>query len=223
MSKSRLKFQQLIEGLIDKKAVVFDLDDTLYPKSQYDAGAYRDVARLILTDAGADVPGGYEELGGRIERDARAKGPNYPCLFDDVLSWFPRGRVSVADCVKTYHAHAGGGITPDAAVVDGLRTLRDRDVRLGLATNGRRATQETKIRRLNLSEVFDVIYIGDPRDGRYPPKPAIEACRFLVENLGPIDCVIGDSEDVDGKLAEVCHARYVHFIYGAAVSGVRDG
>lgn len=44
------------------KAVIFDLDDTLYPEHEYVSCAYRDIARMVSEDYGNNPDDIYQKL-----------------------------------------------------------------------------------------------------------------------------------------------------------------
>jgi len=193
-----------------KGAVVFDLDNTVYPKSLFDLGAYREVARVIWPEAQERL---LESIAQDFLRYAQEQGLHYPHLFNDLLLKFPDRSATVADCVAAYHAHTGYLMKQENSLVQRITRLRNWGVPVGIATNGRQSTQITKINRLKLSMAVDAIYIGDPLTASTPPKPHMAAAQNIISEFGNISYVVGDDPSVDGAFARLCRANFIHFVY----------
>lgn len=160
-------------------AVVFDLDDTLYPERDF-------------------VRSGFRAVSAAIEREAGK------CAFDRLIEWFecqhpdPFGKVlkqfqlliPKQTLIDTYRNHC-----PDLALtadVRGLLTeLKSSGHVLGLLTDGRSRTQRNKIRALGLEEWIDAIVISEEFGSA---KPAERNYRYFEKCFAGRPCVyVGDN------------------------------
>lgn len=155
------------------KAVVFDLDDTLYPEYDYVLSG--------LTAAGERAQKAYGIVGAKSEltelfASARDK------VFDRFAQNHGLDRSCVTDLVEVYRAH-----TPDikltAEVKQTLNELHSRGYKLGIITDGRTNGQRAKITALGLNELVDEIIITDELGGEYR-KPNPKAFEVMSSRLG---------------------------------------
>jgi FMN phosphatase YigB (HAD superfamily) len=198
---------QLRAKIAGASGIIFDLDDTLYGVSDYDQGAYEDVARRFLrTDSEAAV------AADRLLKHRAAMGKNYKYLFDDFAGWYELPPEAVSSCIDCYHRHDGRHMSPSRSLHDLLVELKGEGVAIVIASNGRTATQIRKIQRLELQSAVDAIYIGDVADPTRPLKPAVAGWhRLRNEARCPLALVVGDDEEVDGDFARAAGLSYVHF------------
>lgn len=159
----------------EARAVVFDLDDTLYPYRAFVGSGFRAVAEAvermhgIATDATlrtlrAARAGG--DRGRELQRlcEVCALPPSSVATLRDVL----RGHVPSLRLPRT-----------SRAVLERLR----RDWRLGVLTNGTPSVQARKIAALGLAPFLDaVVFASDYGDGG--GKPAPEGFEVVLSRLG---------------------------------------
>jgi putative hydrolase of the HAD superfamily len=145
------------------KAVVFDLDDTLYSEREYVRSGFRAVG------AWAEDRLGLSEAIVRAELQA---------LFDaefrgDTFQWWlsEQGLPEslLAEMVRIFRTHTPRIVlSPDAEqVLDELKP----GYRLGLITEGRRENQQAKIRALGLERWFSaVVILGEEEGAEWKPS-----------------------------------------------------
>ena len=137
------------------QAVVFDLDDTLYPEREYAWSGFRAVAAAFTEELG-DRDDTVADLQRLFDSQHRAR------VFDALLKE-RLGEVDqslVARMVEVYRRHSPI-ITPYADVDAALTRLRNR-CKLGMITDGRPEAQWAKIDALQLRPRFDCIIVtGD--------------------------------------------------------------
>lgn len=135
-------------------AVVFDLDDTLFPEREYAFSGFRAVASSFKPELGD--PG---ETIADLQR--LFDSPHRTHVFDALLKerFGEASPALVMRMVQTFRDHSPV-ITPYADVESALSRLRQR-VKLGLLTDGRAKVQWGKIDALNLRPCFDAIIVTD--------------------------------------------------------------
>ncbi|MGE3166717.1 MAG: HAD family hydrolase [Planctomycetota bacterium] len=181
------------------RAILFDLDATLYDPAEYYDGAFREICR--------DLAGRYArpegELLSRLSGLWRQLTSRDPHLFDRFLAAAALPASEVPRLVERFHAHRPTlTLYPDArAVLDCL----DGVVPMGLVTNGHPGMQRSKIAALGLDQRLEpIVCTGEyPREWR---KPGSAAFAFASSELGlpPTDVLyVGDDPlaDADGPRA----------------------
>lgn len=167
------------------RAVVFDLDDTLYPERDFAFSGFDAVARAFA-DCWGDPAAAAARMRRHFNHGQRGR------VFDTLLAehGVPTDRAAelVPRMIDAYRAHSPSiQLFPEADAV--LTALRDR-VRLGLITDGPARMQHNKIEALGLRSRVNHIILTDelgPGMGK-PHSAAFE--RMAVElGVGPRDCV----------------------------------
>ncbi|MBN1846079.1 MAG: HAD family hydrolase [Sedimentisphaerales bacterium] len=157
------------------RAVVFDLDDTLYPERDYVRSGYRVIA--------ADLAGGdwnpdriFALLWRQFEQGDRRR------VFNAVLRRMGRrdSPEEIARLVAIYRGHRPD-LSLEVEVGQSLSRLRPR-YRLGLITDGFLPAQRLKVEALGLPPYFDhIIYTEEL--GRDCWKPAPQAFDIMSRTL----------------------------------------
>jgi putative hydrolase of the HAD superfamily len=134
------------------QAVVFDLDDTLFPEREYAWSGFRAVAAAFKKELNHpdDTVGDLQRL---FDSEHRAR------VFDALLKerFGEVDQSLVTRMVEVYRQHPPV-ITPYADVDSALTRLRAR-CKLGLITDGRTETQWAKIDALQFRPRFDCIIV----------------------------------------------------------------
>lgn len=160
------------------KAVLFDLDDTLYPERQFVDGGFRAVARYLSKR--------YEKPAARLvtrlwelhARDGRGH------LFDTLLAELGAGDDGdlVLTCLHVYRTHPPR-LEPFPGVAEALDALKQAAVLTGVVSDGHAAVQRRKLAGLQaLADRFDVMVMTDelgPQFAKPSPTPFRVACRLL--------------------------------------------
>ena len=178
-------------------AVIFDLDDTLYPHVQHVHSGFAAVATYVDRLFNVPAKDVYATL--RVARDLGDRGRE----FQKICQVYRLDVAIMPDLVREYRAHRPQlWLRHDASAA--LRALRDAGWRTALLTNGDPAVQSAKVRVLGLESLVDhVVYADDYAPGGKPlPEPFIEALRRL--QVGPDEAVmVGDDpvNDIEGARA----------------------
>ena len=156
-------------------AIVFDLDDTLYPESQYVGSGFAAVAgRLVSSDR--DAKEILEMLWSAFEQGPRNR------VFNTVLRQLGRAddEQVIAELVGVYRCHRPS-LELEPAVEQLLTDLRKK-YKLGLITDGFLPTQKLKVEALRLEQSFDhIIYTEEL--GRNFWKPSQRAFEIMAQML----------------------------------------
>lgn len=139
--------------------VVFDLDDTLYPESDYVRSGFEYLGDLVRRLYGHPFGAFLEEA----QRDGASD------VVGSALqaSGLP---LSLKEHLVTAYRYHRPQLQPYPAAVDLIARCRQRGCPLYLVTDGRSLTQRLKIEALGLSGMFDDIFISEEL-GRSKPDP----------------------------------------------------
>jgi len=158
------------------QAILFDLDDTLYPEREYVFSGFRAVAAWAEVRMGIPQAQGVKELIGLYQAGQRGH------TFDVWLQGHGKQQEApVERLVEVYREHVPT-IAPYPGVTELLNSLRGH-YRLGLISDGYLAVQQRKLAALGLAHYFDAVVFSDEW-GRAAWKP--NPCPFeaALERLG---------------------------------------
>ena len=199
-----LEVEKHINGL---RAVIFDLDDTLYSEKEYVRSGFAAVAEILPKINGAEQKlwSLFESGKPAIDYLLRSEG-----IYSDELK---------EECLNAYRAH-----TPDIHLYDGVRKmlvrLRQDGYMLGIITDGRPDGQRAKILALGLDSLVDEIIITDELGGTEARKPSDKAFLLMHERLNKISgekidysemCYVGDNTAKDFIAPESLLMRAIYF------------
>jgi len=180
------------------QAVVFDLDDTLYPERDYVRSGYRAVTRHLRASLGRDrlVRDGEAAEDWLWDRfcQGRAEG-----AFDAMSAAYGLGLAGddIARLVEVYRSHRPD-IRPAEGAKQTLRRLKGR-CRLGLLTDGFLPAQQLKLDALGLAGLFDAVVFTEAL-GRECWKPSPAGFEAVARDLDApaADCAyVGDNPGKD--------------------------
>jgi len=174
------------------EAVIFDLDDTLYPERDFVLSGL--MAAAVWAETRLDIPSsqGFDELQELYERGVRGN------IFDQWLSTHMLHSTQlVSELVAVYREHSPV-LKPFEDVLPTLNVLKGQ-CRLGLVTDGYLAVQLRKWRSLGLSDYFEAVVFSDEL-GRRHWKPSSKPFSTILERmrLNPAAAVyVGDNPEKD--------------------------
>ncbi|HLK37723.1 MAG TPA: HAD family hydrolase [Polyangiaceae bacterium] len=147
-------------------AILFDLDDTLYPEDTYVRGGFDAVATHAARQGWArSAPEARQHLVRLLARDGRGR------VFDAFLEEAGvHSEARAQEMLHVYRTHTPS-IRTYADVVPVLRELREHGVPTGLVTDGLASVQERKVSALGIQALVDVVVCtGDLGDGLAKPS-----------------------------------------------------
>lgn len=185
------------------KAILFDIDDTLFPTTEFARRARQNAVRAMIA-AGLELP--EEQVLRELEEVITEFSSNYEHHFDKLLQRLRPASLSkrnsaliVAAGVAAYHDTKFLEIAPFPDVKPLLEDLRRAGLRLGVITHGWTVKQAEKLVRLGLTRFLDpaAIFISD-QIGISKPNPKLYQVALADLGLsGPEAMYVGDSPEHD--------------------------
>jgi putative hydrolase of the HAD superfamily len=159
------------------KAVLLDLDDTLYPEMDFVRSAFAAVAADLSTDVGIDAGFTRMRVLQILRRDGR--GRVFDAFLHEQRLYTPE---RVARMLEVYRMHPPT-LRLHADVLPTLEWLRSTGVGLGIVTDGLAYVQRAKIEALRLEARVDVVVCTDELGPRCA-KPSRVGFERALEALG---------------------------------------
>jgi len=174
------------------QAVIFDLDDTLYPERDYVISGFRAVAVWVEQQSGIPKILIEKELKYLFSKGIRGKIFNLWLQQRGLpLDWVPK-------LVQVYRGHRPNlKLFPDAKQI--LYRLKERYL-IGLVSDGYLEVQKEKFKALNLSPFFDAVLFTDELGQKYwkpSPRPFKEILHRLKVIQPEKAIYIGDNPKKD--------------------------
>lgn len=173
------------------KAVIFDLDDTLYDESQYVSQAFANTAEYLACRLGTPErkDGFCRRMLELVEQHGRGR------VFD-LLCEEAGISVPVSELVEAYRSTVPSlELYGDAEQI--LAFLEARGIKQGLITDGCGRVQHQKITALGLDTRLDAVIVTDDFGICKPQTAAYEKCLQLL-GCGPGEAVyVGDNPRKD--------------------------
>ncbi len=192
------------------KAIIFDLDDTLYDCTGSLLEASRKRASKAMVSSG--LPCTEEEAYLMQKEISEKHGPYYP-VFNEIANMFNKDDEFVGTVLKAYNSNEVTDIKLFPDVVPTLQKLKQDNYKLFLLTTGIHERQHKKIELLNLKPYFDEIVINDQEVGLL-----MEDCFEAIVrkySLSPQDVtVVGDRVREELRIAKAKGMVTVQMLHG---------
>ncbi len=199
--------------LRNRCAVLFDLDDTLYPQRRFVLSAFAAMAQHL--SARFDVPA--RDVFRRLSRAYR--GPQRGREIQLCLALYGWPESLTTALVDVSRSHRPSLRLPPASRA-ALAALRP-DWRLAVVTNGTPRVQAAKIAALGLRPLVDaVVFAGECGSGRGKPDREPFDAALTQLGVGPHRAVfVGDNEECDIRGAAALGMRTVRVSRQPGVAG----
>jgi putative hydrolase of the HAD superfamily len=193
--------------MLPVKAVIFDLDDTLYLERDYVLSGFQAVACWAETNLDIPAEAGFAELKSLFERGQRGR------TFNEWLLSFGHQDELVPQLVDIYRQHQPT-LQPLAETHAVFATLRPL-YRFGLISDGYLEVQQRKLAALQLAPFLDVIVFSDElgRDCWKPSVKPFHAALNALNLVGSEAVYVGDNPTKDflgAKSAGMLTVRVQH-------------
>ena len=189
--------------MIAPKAILVDMDDTLFDEHDYVKSGFQAVASFLERERSVPADYSYPSMVAFWELEGRG------LVFDRIIERFEIRSSDglVQACIDTYRHHM-----PDIKPYDGARDtlLKLRDIApLALVTNGLPVMQKNKLNALELMSCFDEVVFCDALHAPKPsPKGLLKALSDM--SVAPEDAVmIGDNPETDGAAAAAAETAFI--------------
>lgn len=155
-----------------RRALIFDLDDTLYRERRFALSGFHAVASAVARTHGVAIDDGFRVLVNALRRGRRA------AAFQDLAEWAGLDQPDPDELRAVYRSHAPR-LKLSPVTRDVLARVRG-SWRIGVLTNGHPAVQRSKVAALGLEPLVDaVIYAHEVGTGKPDPEVFALACRSL--------------------------------------------
>jgi HAD superfamily hydrolase (TIGR01549 family) len=178
------------------KAIIFDLDDTLYPEIEYVKSGFNAIAEFFCDKELS------EKLWNLFVQDK-----------NNVYQRYGFSKEECDKCVEIYRSHKPN-IRLSNEIKEVLKSLKSKEYKLGIITDGRPKGQWNKIYALGLEKIIDKIIVTDELGGVEYRKPNPTAFKLIKEhfNLEYDEMLyIGDNPIKDFKAPQQLGIKYCHF------------
>ncbi len=193
------------------RAFFFDIDNTLYPSREFAELARKNAISAMIR---AGLPASIKEVERELNKVIMEKGSNYPYHFDKVLDAFGVKNKAkyVAAAVAAYH-DTKITILPYPEVPRVLLWLRDKRIKLYVASEGIEVKQWDKLLRLQVAQYFENVFVANPSKGGKDAEFYRKIAKKI--NVAPSECLmVGDKEDKDIIPAKKASYRTIRIFRG---------
>lgn len=189
------------------RALIFDLDDTLYPYDAFLHSGFRAVAAYLAGTVGADAREVFDTL---QQASRRSRGRELQILLH-TRGW-PSAWVARLRDVVRFHRPV---VEPWPDTRPTLARLRAEGWRLAILTNGPITIQRAKVRSLGLGPDVDVVVYAEAcAPGGKPAREAFEQTLARLQVEGRRAVMVGDDLDGDVHGARAAGLHAVHLVRG---------
>lgn len=180
------------------KGVIFDLDDTLYSEKQYVRSGYKKIGQFLAREDAEDKLWRYFEAG----------NPAIDAYLEEIGEEHKK-----SECLKIYREQI-----PDITLYDGvvnlIKELKNKNIKVGIITDGRPEGQKNKLKALGLDVLIEDIIITDELGGIQFRKPCDIAFRIMQNRWRlPYEQIIyvGDNPNKDFQACKQLGMRWKYF------------
>jgi len=177
------------------KYIFFDIDDTLFPTSEFAQLARKNAIRAMI-EIGLPFKDS-DELYSRLLKTIQKLGSNSDRHFSELLDELKIKKPArfIAAAVAAYH-NTKTSILPYPEVPRLLLALREQGYKLYIATNGNAIKQWDKLIRLGIALYFEDVFVSEEIGTEKSKEFFVKVLEAL--KIKAIECLmIGDKEDKD--------------------------
>jgi len=178
------------------KAVIFDMDDTLFLEEDYVLSGFKEVCLFLNSKFGIDANDSYNYLKKRFIKHGRDK------IFNNLLNSYDKALQGVnidnliEQLVSVYRKHEPH-IELNPMVKNVLTNIRQKKIKIVIATDGLSTMQENKFVALGLDKLVDNIVYCWTHDAAKPSKKCFKIAAKMV-GVDIKDCmIVGDHPEYD--------------------------
>lgn len=173
------------------KAIIFDLDDTLYLQRHFKESGFNAISDWLQVHKAISTSDSLSHLQSIINEH----GPSYPYMFDALVERLLLEKDLIPILIKLFREH-----TPQIELFLGvsqmLELLKTKYV-LGLLTDGTWAVQQKKVNSLGIAHFFDLIVYSDSLGLTKPAPELYELIENKLNLTGEYLAYVGDNPQKD--------------------------
>ncbi|MDO8554319.1 MAG: TIGR02253 family HAD-type hydrolase [Candidatus Micrarchaeota archaeon] len=176
------------------KDIFFDIDDTLFPSSEFAELARRNAVRAMIEMGLGET---QEKLHSMLIKIIAKKGSNYHNHFNDLCAALKLKKSSryVAAAIAAYH-NTKTSILPYPEIPRMLLKLKEDGYGIYVATNGDAIKQWDKLIRLGIEHYFEDVFVSEEMGEEKSPSFFRKVLKQIKAK--PEECImIGDREASD--------------------------
>lgn len=187
-----------------KKAVLWDLDETLYSRRDAARRMFPGLFRACLYEGRSEEF--FEEAADYMMTRVKRNSMIHEDGFRALLERYPADKPYVyADCFDYYYAHMRDYIAPSAETVEIIKKLKAQGVKMAIVTNvvpELLEHQKKKVQTLGIAELFDVIVYSAELGIHKPDRRIFDHTARLLDVANEECLFVGDDaqSDVVGAL-----------------------
>ena len=150
-----------MKKLNNVEAIIFDLDDTLYPEKEFVMSGFQTVVKYLSKEYKLKQSKIFNILKTDFEKGIRGKN------FNLLLEKLNLPKKELKKLITLYRNHK-----PQIKLYSDAKKIlkcfvKNKKIKLGLISDGPIKTQRNKLRALNIDNIFDVITLSDSIGKRY--------------------------------------------------------
>jgi len=191
------------------KAILFDLDNTLYDTQDYYLGAFQEISRNLSEKYHLN----QDYVFNSITELWKNKTSMYPHLFDDLINSLGLSHENSQRLVKIFNWYKIDKKNLYADVIPTLKKLRDKQYTLGIITDGNTTRQQRKIKQLDLEKFFNVILYTALTESKPSSVPYSLALNKMGLKSSEV-LYLGDNPHIDFEGAKKIGIRTVRISRG---------
>ncbi len=187
-----------------KKAVLWDLDETLYSRRDTARRVFPGMFRACLyTDRSDDF---IDEAVAYMMTKVKRNSMTHEDAFRALLERYPSDKPYVrSECIDYYYAHMRDYVVPSAETVQIIQKLKGRGLKMAIVTNvvpELLEHQRKKVQALGIADLFDIIVYSAELGVHKPDRQIFDHAAALL-GVSNAECLfVGDDleSDVVGAL-----------------------
>jgi putative hydrolase of the HAD superfamily len=178
------------------KAIIFDMDDTLFLEEEYVLSGLKEVSSFLNSKFEIDARESYNFLKNRFIKHGREKIFNYLLSRHvQILKGVDINKL-VTDLVGVYRKHKPD-IELSSTVINILTSIRLKKIKIVIATDGLSTMQENKFVALGLDKLVDNVVYCWNHDAAKPSKKCFKIAAKMA-GVSMKDCmIVGDHPEHD--------------------------
>ena len=189
------------------KAVLFDLDYTLYDADLYYLEAFQDIAEYLESKYKLQKNEVYQTI---VKMSKQRK--DFSNLFNDLLEYYNLNE-NIANIVEIFNKHEINSFHLYQDALPTLKMLRSKNYKLGIITDGNIARQTRKILKFDLDKLVDNVTYTKNSEAKPSPIPFVTALKAIdVEASSAI--YVGDNPLVDFKGPKITGMKTARIVRG---------